>query len=187
MSANKSASLEARLKNNKDLVTSLKQLSKYAPTSEDIKSDKYDEFIELVETQMIPYKNSNAELTTAQSGNLSVINNMTEISRSVRSEIAEIKSDQSAEYANVNSIVKMITGQNISEHTKNVRKVRKSLKEGESAPDPISVAQLDFKSRLGNFKSLIALLRTYDFYHPSDAQLSIDALKQKPPKYQLHF
>jgi len=87
--------------------------------------------------------------------------------------------EDSVEYRNVNSIVKIITGQNIIEHARGKKSQIANAKEGDpELPKSISVSQLDFKSKLINFRSLIALLRTYEFYQPTDGTISVKSLEQ---------
>lgn len=178
MSNNKSASLEARIKNSKDLLEVIKTLGLYSPTSPDLKAEAYSEFVRTTEESMTPYKDCSAELKTASSDHRELMNDLVGLSVKVRSEVAEMKGEDSDQYRNVNSIVKLITGQNIKDHFRAKQLQKKSLKEGDPVPVSSSVSQLDSKSRNGNFKSLISLLRTYDFYAPADGSIAISSLER---------
>jgi hypothetical protein len=53
----------------------------------------------------------------------------------------------------------------------------KNLNEGEEGSGGSSVSQLDRKSMLGNFRLLLGLLRSYNFYDPDDETLKLNALE----------
>ncbi|MEO8447357.1 MAG: hypothetical protein ABI528_07675 [bacterium] len=178
MAANKSASIEARLKNSKELVTSLKTYTEYLPTTDDIKTGEFENYISTVEAQITPYRNASGAWTNARKRNNAEFKELIRLAKNIRSEIAESRGENSPEYDSVNSIVKTITGQNVSEHGKTIKSRLKELKEGDSEPLFSSVSGMDFKSRIGSFRSLTGLLRSYDFYSPSDNSISMAALEQ---------
>lgn len=177
MANNRSASLEARLKNNKDLVTSLKEYSLYSPTSEDIKAGIFESFVNLVDDAITPFKTSTGALTTANKQARDVFAKLDRISKDVRAEICEVKGKDSDEWNQVDKIVKVITGENISDHSKMKQITLKEKKEGEPQPEFNSVSRQDYKSKLGNFRSLTGLLRNYEFYAPSDQSITMSALE----------
>ncbi|HMQ69843.1 MAG TPA: hypothetical protein PKA90_12780 [Ignavibacteria bacterium] len=177
MATNKSASYEARLKNNKDLVISVSGYSKYNPTSEDIKKENYSGFLKNTEAAMTELKNSIGSLSTERKINKELFENMVNTARAVRSETGELRGTDSNEYGQVNSIVKLITGENVSKHSMKKKEVNKNLKDGEEEPDSNSVSQLDNKSKLGNFRLLNGLLRSFTFYLPDEKSISIASLE----------
>ncbi len=177
MATKKSASYEARLKNSRDLALTVSQYSRYHPTSEDIKKENLPGFIENVETAMTDFRNSIGSLSTERKENNILFRKMVDTTRNIRSEIGELKGTDSQQYEQVNSIVKLITGENISGHYKRKIKKVKSLKEGEPVHESSSVSQLDQKSMLGNYRALNGLLRSFTFYVPEDESLSITSLE----------
>ncbi|MBK8550749.1 MAG: hypothetical protein IPL53_06680 [Ignavibacteria bacterium] len=177
MKKNNSASLEARLKNSKDLVTFRKDYTLYAPTSEDLKTDNYEAFIAEVDTALTPLKHRSGAFLNAGTALSTVFKKVTQTSRNVRAEMDEIKGKDSDQYRQVNNIVKVITGENVIEHSAHKREIMKTLKQGDPQPDFISVSELDNKSKLGNFRSLIQLLKNFDFYVPVDSTITIAALE----------
>ena len=177
MSTNKSASLEARIKNNIDLIQKIREYSLYNPTNENIRAENYAAYADQVDSHMTQYREAYGALINSIKDNASIFTRLEKLSRDVRFEIGEVKGKQSAEYAQVNSIVKLITGENINEHSKMKKKVMGGLKEGDPKPEFSSVSALDFKSKLGNFKSLIGLIRNYDFYAPAESNITVTSLE----------
>jgi hypothetical protein len=177
MKKNNSASLEARLKNSKDLVTFIKDYTLYAPTSDDLKTENYEAFVTEVDTALTPMKHRSGAFLNAGTAVTAVFKKVKLISRNVRAEMDEIKGKDSDEYRQVNNIVKVITGENIAEHSAYKKEVMKNLKEGDPEPEFKSVSELDHKSVLGNFRSLIQLLKNFDFYAPADNTIAITALE----------
>lgn len=179
MNNKSNAKLEVRFENSKSLVMALSAYQKYNPSSEDIKPGTYSQFITEVENQLTPYKTANGAVMNAMKDNKAIFSRLSAVARKIRSEIGEVKSRKSPEYVQVNSIVKLITGQNIIAHSRIVG-IKRSKMRGENEPEPEfnSVSQLDFNSRLGNLKTLIGLLRNYNFYNPADESISIAALEQ---------
>lgn len=176
MSRNKSASLEARLKNSKDLIVSVKELSLYDPSSDEIKKENYEDFINMVEGQMNPYKNAMGRFSSSGNNAKLLFNRLKNVSRNIRSEIQELKGKNSYESGQITSVTNLITGQNVVAHARMKKKVFSNLKEGEQPPEFISVSELDYKSMVGNFRTLLGILRTFDFYNPTDNAISISAL-----------
>ncbi len=177
MSKNKSASLEARIKNSKDLVVTVKNLTLYNPSSEDIKPANYEEFVNAVDAGITGYKSAAAELNAANDTLKLSFEKMEKVCRNVRSEIAEVKGIGSVEYNRVNILIKVILGENVTEHSRMKNTVIKNLKEGDPQPQFSSVSALDFKSRLGNFRSLIGTIKTFGFYEPTDSSISVTSLE----------
>lgn len=177
MSANKSASFEARLKNNKDLVISISEYSRYQPTSHDLKKDNYNAFLVNVEEAMTELKNSIGSLSTEKKESNILFENMVNTARYIRSEIGELKGKESFQYGQVNSVVRLITGENTGLYSMKMKEKIKNLKEGETQPEGSSVSQLDNKSRLGNFRQLLGLLRSFTFYDPDDVTIKIASLE----------
>ncbi len=177
MATNKSASYEARLKNSRDLAFKISQYSRYQPTSEEIKKENLPGFIENVETAMTDFRNSIGALSTERKENNLLFSEMVLSARNIRSEIGELKGTDSIQYEQVNSIVKLITGENISLHNMRKKENIKILKEGEPVPENSSVSQLDQKSMLGNCRALTGLLRSFTFYVPEDESLRIASLE----------
>ncbi len=177
MSTNKSASLEARIKNSRELAITIREFTLYEPTSDDIKKNNYETFVETVDSSLVPFRNSAGALATVRKSNAILINRMVNISKAVRSEIAELRGRKSDEYKLVSNIVKSITGQNISEHSRTKKKISSSHKEGDPEITSISVSKLDNKSKLGNFRELTGLLTNWDFYNPADSTITIQALQ----------
>lgn len=177
MAANKSASLEARIKNSRELAITIREYTLYEPTSDDIKKNNYETFVETVDSSLVPFRNSTGALATVRKSNVILINRMVKISKAVRSEIAELRGRKSDEYKLVSNIVKSITGQNISEHSRTKKKISSSHKEGDPEVTSISVSKLDNKSKLGNFRELTGLLTNWDFYNPADFTITIQALQ----------
>lgn len=177
MKKNKSASLEARLTNSKDLIAYLKDFSLYSPSSEDLKIENYADYVNSVDSQITPFKNSEEVLNSAEKVNNEVFEKIELISRFVGSEIAELKGKDSVQFRQVNSVLKKITGVNITEFARKKREIIGKLKEGEPVPEFTSVSELNKRSVLGNFRSLIAVIRTFDFYKPADPAISLSALE----------
>ncbi len=178
MSTKISASLGARYENSKTLVSAIKKYSDYDPTSGDIQAGTYEQFLETVDDQMIPYKNAYGALINTAAENRATFENMILTARKVRSEIAEVKGKKSSEYNQVNSIVKLITGQNVRDHSIiKIKALKENKKDNEPPQEFNSVSQLDYENRLDNFKSLTALLRSYSFYDPKDADIKIAGLE----------
>ena len=177
MYKNKSASLEARLKNSKDLITFIKEYELYDPTPEDLKKENYETFVAEVDNAVTPLKNRSGALVNSAVTLKAVIKEVKQKSKYIRAEMHEIKGKDSEQYRLVNNIVKLITGENISEHSKRKQKIKKNLKEGEPEPEFNSVSELNRKSILGNFRSLLQLLKNFDFYNPSDSNITIAALE----------
>ena len=178
MSTKISASLGARFENSKTLVSAIKKYADYDPTSGDIQSGTYEQFLETVDNQMLPYKNAKGAVSNATKDNKALFDNMIAVTRKIRSEIGEMKGKRSAEYRQVNSIVKLITGQNVADHSLIKSKALKENKKDNEPPQEFnSVSQLDYENRLDNFKSLTALLRSYSFYDPKDADIKIAGLE----------
>lgn len=169
--------MEARLKNNKDLVISIKEYSRYQPTSEEIKKEKYEAFVAETESAMTELKNSIGLLSTEKKQCSDLFEKLIITARNVRSETGEQKGKDSNEYEQVNSIVKLITGENITIHSGKIKEKNKNLNEGEEANGGLSVSQLDRKSMLGNYRLLLGLLRSFPFYDPEDETLKIPALE----------
>ncbi|MEZ4824067.1 MAG: hypothetical protein R2942_17335 [Ignavibacteria bacterium] len=177
MSTNKSASMEARLKNNKDLVISIKEYTRYQPTSEEIKKENYETFLANAESAMTELKNSIGSLSTEKKQCNDLFESLMNTARYIRSEIGELKGTGSNEYELVNPIVKLITGENVSQHSAKRKKMIKNLNEGEEGSGGSSVSQLDRKSMLGNFRLLLGSLRSFNFYDPDDETLKLNALE----------
>ncbi|MEZ4823050.1 MAG: hypothetical protein R2942_11760 [Ignavibacteria bacterium] len=177
MNTNKSASLEAKLVNSKDLLTSVKDLSKYNPSSEVIKIDNYENFINETDGAVTQYKSASGYLQNATMNANAAFEKLVKISRDIRSEIQELKGASSEEAEAVNSIVILITGENVQKHSKMKKKTLKGLKDGEDPPQFSSVSALDHESRLGNFRTLLGLLKTFEFYEPLDAEITISSLE----------
>ena len=177
MSTNKSASLEARLKNNKDLVISIGEYTRYQPTSEEIKKENYEAFLVNAEAAMTELKNSTGSLSTEKKESNILFVNMVNTARYIRSEIGELKGKDSHQYGQVNSIVRLITGENTGLHSMKKKEKIKNMKEGEQQPESSSVSQLDHKSVLGNFRQLLGLLRSFTFYDPDDISIKIASLE----------
>lgn len=177
MSNNKSASFEARLKNNKDLLIAVTGYEKYQPVTAEIRKENFAAFLAEAETAMTELKESMGALTTTRKVNTGKFSEMVNLTKKIRLVISEMKGSGSSNYENVNSLVNKITGQNIQAHSKRVNSKIKALKEGETGPEVSSVSQLDQKSRLGNFRELIGLLKSYDFYIPDDETLRIESLE----------
>lgn len=152
MKTNKNASLEARLKNTKDLVISVKEYQQYAPTSTDIRVENFEQFVDTVTGKMEPYTLALGELEKAERKNNTQFNTLTKKVRDILSEIGETKGKSSEEYRSVRTYVNLITGQNIRLHSENRKQLLKNLKEGDPKPETISVSALDYKSKLGNFR-----------------------------------
>lgn len=169
--------MEARLRNSKDLITFIKEYELYDPTSEDLKKENYEAFVTEVDNALSPLKNRTGAMLSSGATVKSVINEIVLTSRNIRFEMIELKGKESEEYRLVNNIVKLITGENISDHSEKIKEIKKTLKEGEQAPEFISVSELDRKSMLGNFRSLLQLLKNFDFYTPSDNTITIAALE----------
>lgn len=176
MSTSKSASLEARLKNNKDLLESVSQYSKYHPTSEDLKKENYSSFLDNVESAMTDFRSSYGLLSTEKKEINELFENMTDTAKRVRSEVGELKGIDSYQYGQVNSVVKLITGENVTVHNLKKKEAIKNLKEGENEPVSSSVSQRDKKTMLGNFRLLNGIIRSFTFYEPEDPTLSIESL-----------
>ncbi|MEO8447704.1 MAG: hypothetical protein ABI528_09430 [bacterium] len=177
MNKNKSASIEARLKNSRELLTFIKDYALYNPTSDDLKITNYEAYIDQVDAVVTSYRNSSSKLLLSQARERNIFTGIINISRKVRFEIDEIRGRETDEYAQVNTIVKLITGENIQEHTVEKTKIVKALKEGDAKPDFISVSELDRKSMLGNFRSLVSLIKSYSFYQPADNSISAASLE----------
>jgi hypothetical protein len=177
MGTNKSASMEARLKNNKDLVISIKEYTRYQPTSTEIKKENYEVFIANAESAMTDLKNSIGLLSTEKRHCSGLFEKLNITARNIRSETGELKGKYSNEYEQVNSIVKQITGENISQYSAKLKEKNKNLKEGEEGSGGFSVSHLDRKSMLGNFRLLLGLLRSYPDYDPDDETLKLTALE----------
>jgi len=177
MNTNKSASLEAKLVNSKDLLTTIKDLSKYNPSSEIIKIENYGNFINESDGAITQYKTASGNLMNAGMNANLAFEKLVKISREIRSEIQELKGASSVEAEAINSVVKLITGENVTEHTKMKKKVLKRLKEGEDPPQFSSVSALDHESRLGNFRTLIGILKTFEFYEPIDSEITVASLE----------
>ncbi len=181
MSTNKSASMEARIKNNKDLVISIKEYTRYQPTSEDIKKENYEAFLVNAESAMTELKNTIGLLSTEKKHCSDLFDKLINTARYIRSETGELKGTDSNEYEQVNSIVKLITGENVTLHSAKKMKMKKEKNmdpgEGEEAKSGSSVSQQDRKSMLGNFRLLLGLLRSYTFYDPADETLKLPALE----------
>lgn len=178
MKTNKSASIESRLKNHRDLVLYIKDYTLYDPTKEDIKVENYETFVNEVEAKMTPYRQAVGDLSAAETNCLAAFAVLVKAATAVRSEIREVMPSGSGPDLQVSHYVKLITGQNISENSRNRRRVKASLKEGEKEPQYISVAMLDYKSRLGNFRSMTGLLKSYPFYTPSDRTITHEGLEE---------
>lgn len=177
MSANISATLESRLKNNKDLASTVKNYSSYQPTAEDIKKENLEQFVNSVEDAILPFKNAKGAVAAAR-----IVNNenqmfMIKTSKDVRLEVLEIKGNSSPEYLQVNQIVRKITGENMNRHSINLNKKKNGLKEGEQGIVSSSVSFTDMRTRTGNFRELIELLKNFPFYNPSDSSLSVESLE----------
>lgn len=177
MNNNRSASLEARIKNSRSLMISIADLDLYNPTSDEIKKENYKAFVNEVDLALTPYKEAGAVLISAKKDARNAFKNLVKISRQIRSEMNEIKGNHSDDSLKTNSVIKLITGENIREHADKKKQVLKSLKEGEKSPSFSSVSALDNKSRLGNFRTLISLLKTYSYYTPTDNTITIAALE----------
>lgn len=171
-----SASLEARLKNSKDLVSFIKEYSLYSPSSDELKQTNYETFVSEVNDSVTAFKDSTAHLLRAGTKVNEVFDKVVSSSKFVRAEIFESRGKDTDEYRQVNNIVKLITGENVKEHAEKRREILKKLKEGENPPEFISVSELDKKSMLGNFRSLTALIRTFGFYNPADTNIASPAL-----------
>lgn len=177
MKTQKPASIEARIRNSRDLVEAIKGFSLYNPTEEVIKKQSYDEFVNHVDMQLSPYRIALGAMKTAETENRELFENLKKISKDVRSEIMECRGAKSEEYSQVNNIVKLITGENISSHTRMKQNKISGLKEGESKPEFSSVSALDYKSRLGNFRALVGIIKNFSFYSPSDDSISVSSLE----------
>lgn len=175
--------MEARLKNSKDLITFIKGYELYDPTSEDLKPENYESFVAIVDNSVTPLKNNYGALLNSGAELSSVIKEVKRTSRIIRAEIHELKGNDSEQYRLVNNIVKLITGENITKRSEKKKKIMENLKEGETAPEFISVSELDRKSILGNFRSLLQLLKNFDFYTPSDKTITIEALEILEAKF----
>ena len=176
MKNNNSASLEARIKNSKELISFIKEYDQYVPTSDELKQTNYETFVTGADSSVTPLKDASAQVLRARSNENDVFSKIIKISKDVRSEIFELKGKEADEWKQVNNIVKLITGENIKEHSDMKRKILKDLKEGDPQPVFVSVSELDHKSMLGNFRSLTALVRTFVFYNPSDTTITATSL-----------
>ncbi|MBK8550975.1 MAG: hypothetical protein IPL53_07920 [Ignavibacteria bacterium] len=177
MSANKSASLEARIKNSRDLVVAVSGYALYNPTNEKIKSQTFGTYVDDVESKMTEFRDANGALTNASKDNSNIFSRLRKLSRDVRFEVGELKGTNSAEYSQVNSVVRLITGENNADHTRMKKKILSAVKDGDPKPDFSSVSALDYKSQLGNFKALIGLVKNYDFYAPEENSITIKSLE----------
>lgn len=177
MKTNTSASMEAKIKNSKELLVTLKDMTQYDPTAEDIKIENYNKFVDDANTSLTPLKETSGRLVSAKKRSIQTSNKLLKTCRTIRSEMKELKGSGAEETERVNSVIKLITGENIAAHTKMKKKVLANLKEGEPTPTFSSVSALDQKSQLGNFRTLIGILKTFDFYTPNDNAISIESLK----------
>jgi hypothetical protein len=176
MKTQKGASLEARIKNSKDLIIIIKDLAQYDPTSEDLKIENYERFVDEVDESITPLKNAKGYLADARKQARHAFRNLVKVSRNIQSEVDEMRSASSDEYTQVRNVVKLITGENVREHTLMKKRILAGLKNGEDPPKFSSVSQLDYKSMLGNFRELFGILTTFGFYAPSDSSLSMESL-----------
>lgn len=176
MKNNGSASLEARIKNSRELISLVKDYRLYAPTSEELKHENYETFVEEVNNAVTPLKEAASQLLIADSRVKEIFGKIRAAAKNIRSEILEVKGKNSEELRQVNNIVKLITGNNVREHSAKKSAVLKKLKEGDPKPSFSSVSQQDYQSMLGNYRSLTALVKSYSFYNPSDAGISATAL-----------
>lgn len=177
MNSNKSASLEARIKNSRDLVVAVRGYALYKPSNEKIKSDTFGNFVDEVESKMTEFREATGALTNAAKDNSNIFSTLEKLARDVRFEVGELKGIATAEYLQVNSIVRLITGENNSDHARMKKKILSVMKDGDPKPDFSSVSALDYKSQLGNFKALIGLLKNYDFYAPEESSISVQSLE----------
>ena len=176
MKTQKSASLEAKIKNSKDLIIIIKDLALYDPTSEKLKIANYESFVNEVNESITPLRIAKGYLDDAKKQARHAFKDLEKVCKNIQSEVDEMRSASSDEYAQVRNIVKLITGVNVVEHAKMKKKILAGLKEGEIPPKFSSVSQLDYKSKLGNFRALLGILTTFGFYNPSDSSISKEAL-----------
>ena len=169
--------MEAKIKNSRDLLISVAGYDRYKPVSSEIKVDNYREFMDTVESTMTDLNESRGALTSAKKENTDMVEALVLTVRAIRYLTAELKGIDSPEYGQVNSIVRQITGENITRHKKRSEQILKELQEGDPQPDFNSVSGLDVKTRLGKFRELIGLLKNYSFYTPEDPSLSIASLE----------
>lgn len=177
MNKSKTASLEAKLKNSKDLVIAIRDLTLYDPTSDQIKINNYSAFVDEADSVVTSYKSAAAEELSARTETITAFEKLLKVCNNIRSEIYEITGENSVEAAKTESIVKLITGQNVSDNLRTRRKELAGLKEGEQPKKHNSVSATDRKSRVGNFRTLLGMLRTYGFYAPTDSTITIAALE----------
>ena len=176
MKTQKSASLEAKIKNSKDLIIIIKDLALYDPTSEKLKIANYESFVNEVNESITPLRIAKGYLDDAKKQARHAFKDLEKVCKNIQSEVDEMRSASSDEYAQVRNIVKLITGVNVIEHAKMKKKILAGLKEGEVPPKFSSVSKLDYKSKLGNFRALLGILTTFGFYNPSDSSISKEAL-----------
>ncbi len=177
MSNHSKASMEAKIKNSRDLLISVAGYERYKPASAEIKVDNYKEFMDTVESTMTDLNESRGALTSAKKDNSELVDTLVNTAREIRSLTAELKGKNSSEYNQVSNLVRQITGENISRHKRKADLILKELKEGDPQPEFNSVSGLDVKTRLGKFRELIGLLKYYTFYVPEDPSLSIESLE----------
>ncbi|MCB0729280.1 MAG: hypothetical protein KDD00_17585 [Ignavibacteriae bacterium] len=177
MKTQKGASLEAKIKNSKDLIVIIKDLALYDPTSEDLKIENYERFVDEVDESITPLRNAKGYLADAKKQARHAFKDLVRVCKNIQSEVDEMRSATSDEYAQVRNIVKLITGANVREHTIMKKKILAELKDGEEPPNFSSVSQLDYKSMLGNFRALLGVLTTFGFYAPSDNSISMESLR----------
>lgn len=178
MKRDNSASLEARIRNSKELVQFVKGFALYSPTADELKPDRFEEFAGAVIESVTPLKEAFARMKISSATVNSTFARIVKTSKDIRSEIFEIKGRDSDEWRQVNNIVRVITGQNVQAHSKRKKAALKNLKEGDEKPVFNSVSERDHKSMLGNFRSLIALVKSYEFYNPSDPEIAAAALER---------
>lgn len=177
MSKKISASYEARIKNAKDLVIAVTGYDQYNPSAEELKAENFRTFINEAEVAVTTLKEAKGNVSTFKKQTRKDFALMVKRSRDIRILIAEFKGTSSSEYEQVNSIVRVITGENIAKHSKKKAKVKTLLKEGNPEPATSSVSRLDHKTRLGNFRLLIGTLKSFGFYVPADTRYTIVALE----------
>ncbi len=172
------ASIEAKLKNSRDLLISVAGFDRYNPALAEIKVENYRQFIDTVELTMTDLNESRGALISARKDNAEMFESMLKTVRAIRSLTAELKGKNSPEYAQVNIVLRHITGENIGMHKRKTDLILKELKSGDPQPYFNSVSGLDMKSRLGKFRELTGLLKNYTFYTPEDPSLSVESLER---------
>ena len=179
----------SRLQNNKALCIACSAYSLYNPSAADIQMVNYSPFVATVQTAFTPYAQAEADYEQV----LSVVNTDFKLidtrTREVRNAVAEIFSPNSDEYAHLNDIIDLITGDN--ERKNWYRRTHPAPAPVADpvgvgvAPSPLptpqpapwqSVSQQDRGSILIHFTELIDELGNYAGYVPNELDIQVAAL-----------